>query len=279
MRQVFSSPRLENVEAVAQILRDAGIEVRITDGRSYKGAMRTRPSYTEQSDKKPAVWVVQSDDQIRAREILREHGLLDSTRPGSFVPLSFREDEAAPKKTVAQRRMFRFKLILLAVIAVIIVLAMLRGCYAPTQQTAGPPQVADRAQRAGGTPDSLALVVFARELANQKMVLCLAVDEADASAAILAAMQMPSNTVVPASQCVREADPERGSYHAASGKPALLATVRSFKQTAPGAGTVEIETFHHGQFAHYKTLEVRRVDGAWQVVKVLRHVASYGMGE
>ena len=30
MRQVFSSPRLENVEAVAELLRKEGIEVRIS---------------------------------------------------------------------------------------------------------------------------------------------------------------------------------------------------------------------------------------------------------
>ncbi|HXH00735.1 MAG TPA: pathogenicity-like protein, partial [Xanthomonadaceae bacterium] len=34
MRQVFSSIRLETVEGVAKLLRDAGIQVRITNGRS-----------------------------------------------------------------------------------------------------------------------------------------------------------------------------------------------------------------------------------------------------
>ena len=47
MRQVFSSARLENVEAVAKLLGDADIEVRVTDGRSYKGNLRSR-SYSEQ---------------------------------------------------------------------------------------------------------------------------------------------------------------------------------------------------------------------------------------
>lgn len=282
MRQVFSSARLENVEKVAQLLRDAGIEVRITDGRSYKGAMRSRPSYSDQSAPKPAVWVVQSDDQVRAREILREHGLLESTRPSdSFVPLSFRDEETRSTKTPAQQRTFRFKLFLLAAMAIIIVLALLRGCYSPQRAvpSPAPPAVSDRAARAGGTPESLALAVFARELARERMVLCLAVDDADASAAVIAAMQLPSNTVAPASACVRDFDPDRGSRHAATGQPALLATVRGFKPTGPDAGTVEYEGFHHGQFAHYKTLEVKRVGGAWQVVKVLRHVASYGMTE
>ena len=282
MRQVFSSHRLENVESVAQLLGDAGIEVRITNGRSYKGAMRSRASYSDQSAPKPAVWVVHSEDHIRARDILRENGLLESTRPtDSFQPLSFRvSDELQQGKTPAQKRMFRFKLILLAGMAVIIVLAMLRGCYAPKQVAApAAPVVSDKAAREGGTPESLALAVFAREAGKEKMVLCLAVDEADASAAVIAAMKQPANEVVPMSQCVREFDPARGSYQAATGEPALLATVRSFKPTAPGAGTVEFEAFHHGQYAHYKTLEVKRAGGAWQVTRVLRHVASYGTTE
>jgi hypothetical protein len=280
MRQVFSSLRLENVESVAELLRDAGIEVRITNGRSYKGAMRSRASYSDQDAPKPAVWVVHSEDHIRARDVLRENGLLESTRPtDSFQPLSFRQEEAVYTKSPAQKRMFRLKMALLAGMAVIIVLSMVRGCYAPRQVVApAAPVVSDKPAREGGTPESLALAVFAREVANEKLVLCLSVDDADASGAVIAAMKQPSNEVVPISQCVRDFDPARGSYQAATGKPALLVTVRSFKPTGPDAATVEFESFHHGQYAHYKTLEVKRIGGAWQVTKVLKHVASFGTG-
>ena len=41
MRQVFTSPRLENVESVAGLLREQGIEVRITNDRSYRGNRRS----------------------------------------------------------------------------------------------------------------------------------------------------------------------------------------------------------------------------------------------
>jgi hypothetical protein len=280
MRQVFSSLRLENVESVAKLLRDAGIEVRITNGRSYKGAMRSRASYSDQDAPKPAVWVVHSEDHIRARDVLRENGLLESTRPtDSFQPLSFRQEEAVYTKTPAQKRMFRLKMALLAGMAVIIVLSMVRGCYAPKQVVAPvAPVVSDKPAREGGTPESLALAVFAKEVANERLVLCLSVDDADASGAVIAAMKQPSNEVVPISQCVRDFDPARGSYQAATGKPALLVTVRSFKATGPDAATVEFESFHHGQYAHYKTLEVKRIGGAWQVTKVLKHVASFGTG-
>ena len=82
MRQVFSSPRLENVERVAKLLRDAGVDTRITHGRSYKGNRRSEFSYRDdnRSEPIPAVWVVKSEDQPKAREILREAGLLEYLR-------------------------------------------------------------------------------------------------------------------------------------------------------------------------------------------------------
>ena len=47
MRKVFSSHRLENAEGVAELLRAAGIEVRILNGRSYKGNRRRTFSYSD----------------------------------------------------------------------------------------------------------------------------------------------------------------------------------------------------------------------------------------
>jgi len=111
------------------------------------------------------------------------------------------------------------------------------------------------------------------------MVLCLSVDGADASPAVLESVRAKGTAVVPGSACVRDYDPARGSVEKATGKPALLAAVYRFKATGPDIGTVEFEAFHHGEFAHYKTLEVRRAGGRWQVSKVLKHVASYALPE
>src|SRR5690606_28939902 len=79
MRQVFSSPRLENVERVATLLRDEGIEVKVTQRRAYKGGLRGNFTYRDdaRTEPMPAVWVVRSEDQPRARAMLRELGLLD----------------------------------------------------------------------------------------------------------------------------------------------------------------------------------------------------------
>src|SRR3546814_11896478 len=97
MRQVFSSPRLENVERVAQLLEEAGVQTRLTHGRSYRGGLRGNFSYREGADAKPvpAVWVVRSEDQPRARALLRELGLLDSTRGDTGYRLpTFRSETA-----------------------------------------------------------------------------------------------------------------------------------------------------------------------------------------
>src|SRR3546814_1043138 len=71
MRKVFTSARLENVERVAKLLEDDGIEVRITNGRSYKGGIHGNFSYRGEGNKMPEVWVVRSADQPRARDAAR----------------------------------------------------------------------------------------------------------------------------------------------------------------------------------------------------------------
>ena len=42
MRQVFRSPRLENVEGVKALLEEHGIATYLSGGRSYKGSRRDR---------------------------------------------------------------------------------------------------------------------------------------------------------------------------------------------------------------------------------------------
>ncbi|MFC4728057.1 pathogenicity-like protein [Coralloluteibacterium thermophilus] len=125
MRQIFSSLRLENVEGVARLLNDNGIETWISQGRSYKGGRRSQFSYRESPGGKPqpAVWVVHTGDQVRARELLREAGLIDTTRPDSFLPNSFTPPPAPGIGDSNRRRRAmtqRIKIALLIVTAAII---------------------------------------------------------------------------------------------------------------------------------------------------------------
>ncbi|MBK9669728.1 MAG: pathogenicity-like protein [Thermomonas sp.] len=147
MRKVFTSPRLENVEAVAALLQDAGIQVKVSEARSYRGSRRSSFSYRESEDAgpQPAVWIIHAEDQPRGRQLLREAGLLDSSRAGesSYVPLSVLERDKDAQAAGKRSRAMRIKLGLLAAILVVIGLMVLttRKPDAPATVAAAAPPV------------------------------------------------------------------------------------------------------------------------------------------
>jgi hypothetical protein len=282
VRQVFSSARLENVERVAELLRAEGIEVRITDGRSYKGARRTTVSYRDTGEAaRPAVWIVQSEDATRAREILREAGLIDSTRPGG-AKLTFRSqfgDETT--RTPAQKRAMRIKAALIVGIVIVIVFEFMHAPRQPKVAPAAPavplatPATGPFDGRVAATPPALAQAVLQKELtAVDTPVACLAVDRRDVPADVRMSITPPAGvTLVSASHCQRIADEDRGSVHRASGRKATMIDVDHFRPTSPDAGTIEYSAYHHRMWAKYKTLEVRRVGDRWTVTRALKVVA------
>jgi len=126
MRSVFTSPRLENVEAVAKLLEEAGIEVKVSEDRSYKGTRRRQFSYRENANDgpDPQVWVIKAEDQPKARAMLREAGLIEDSKRGfgtadpstsylpaaALAPLSRKRD---PRRMIVTR----VRMVLLAIIA------------------------------------------------------------------------------------------------------------------------------------------------------------------
>jgi len=128
MRKVFSSQRVETVEGVAQRLRQAGIEVRIRNGRSWQGKRGGQFSYLDQSDSStyPAVWVVHADDQVQARQLLRQAGLLDTTRPSAPNAPSL---ALASHRLTHQRRSGRLRIILLVLISAGMLVTVIQQRY------------------------------------------------------------------------------------------------------------------------------------------------------
>ena len=131
MRQIFSSPRLENVEAVARILDEAGIGNKLSDGRSYKKHSRREFSYVPAKQEaaggvQPTVWVLKSDDYKRARDLLHGMGLLDDAKTAapSYVPapLQFKEKPHVP----AAKRINRVRVALLFAVAAMAFYTVLR---------------------------------------------------------------------------------------------------------------------------------------------------------
>jgi len=304
LRQVFTSPRLENVERVAKMLENEGIEVRITNGRSYKGNVRANFSYRDSgSTAQPALWIIKSEDQPRARAMLREAGLMDSSRnaPDSFLAVSFRGADPYAA-TPAQKRSFRYKVGLLLVICVVLVLALVHGARlekgavdvapravasravaqpkAPAAVAATPaPEtvVADPEAAAvpapvnpvAATPAALAEQAFASGLrSDDEGVLCLALDGKDAPAALIARLRRGGADVVAASQCAIPLRAGETGRHAASGRTASFLEVGSFRpNTADGGdtGTLQRSAYGHGRAPSYEMLAVRRTDEGWEI--------------
>lgn len=204
MRKVFTSPRLENVEAVANLLREQGIEVKIDQDRSYRGQMRSTFSYRVQEDDgpQPSVWIVHADDQPRGRQLLRDAGLLESTRAGegSYLPLSVldREEPAAKAKA---RRASRIKMGLLGLIAVGIGLVFFATRKpapvvppAPVVAAPAPRVIIPQSAEALSTykapvPTALAQLLIETEIAARKpKQACIAIDGQDPAPAFFAGL-------------------------------------------------------------------------------------------
>src|SRR5690606_7477541 len=149
MRQIFTSQRLETVEGVARLLEDAGIPVHISQPRSYRSRRSGQFSYAEPTamNKQPAVWVRIPEDQPRARELLRQHGLLATTRSYSDLPPSAAGPMELPgDKPAGNRWAWRVGVGLLAGIAAVAVIIWLRR-PAPVE---APPAVEAAPQTQGG---------------------------------------------------------------------------------------------------------------------------------
>lgn len=272
MRQVFSSARLENVEAVAKLLAEEGIEVRIENGRTFRSSIRGNFSYRDGDGggSKPAVWVVRSDDQPRARQLLRDAGLLGAapSSKNSFLPSTgHAASAAAPRK----RNRMRLGLLVLVAIAIAVALNPLRDPggwdLPPPRQTAQAPVALDPSllpvvtstdtAHLIPTPPALAAMLVARELARSPDTpLCVSIDGADPGEAALAALRGAGLHPAPASAC-----PDDGSP--------LRVAVSGYRTDGSGTGTIEVEVARQGEAPVATRLEVRRDEDQWQVLRTL----------
>lgn len=288
MRQVFTSPRLENVERVAALLQEHGVVTRITNGRTFKGSLRGSFSYRESANKNPppAVWVVRSEDQPKARELLREAGLLDSGRsPTSYLSTDLLHSARDDANDPARRRMFRIKAGLLISITIAISLglfswlkstskapaASVSVASAPAPQAAMAetmmlPSDATQSAYVAAVPSALAAMLATAELrAREGADMCLSVDGADPSETVLAQFEAGDRARIRSrSACGTAAD-------AAS---ALSIDVREYRTDGSGSGTVQLEIAKakDGQAqaqAESRTLEVRRDGLEWEVKRVV----------
>lgn len=267
MRQVFSSARIENVQAVAKLLADEGIEVRVEDGQRYRRSIRSGFSYRESGGTAPraAVWVVRSDDQARARQLLHAAGLLEASpaNPSSFLP---RTGHAARAASPKRRARMTLGLILVAAVALALWLNQFRNpgwdLPAPVARPAPADVALDPSLQAIGTvdavhriptPPALAVTLAVAEQARAPDAsLCLSIDGQDPGEAAQAAARAAGLDLAPASSCSTADD-------------VLRVDVSDYRTDGSGTGTVALAVASGDATPAPRQLDVRREGDAWQV--------------
>lgn len=264
MRQVFTSPRIENVEAVAQLLREGGVEVRVSNGRGWRGKIRGNFSYRDQPNAaaQPEVWVLRSEDYPRARQLLRDAGLPQGGQSGgaftgaSMHTATTRERAAAARRPGSRARTGALITVALALAAGFFLVRWVASNAPPRTPAAtapatsgGAPLIADASQvHAIPVPPALAAMLLASDAVQLPTgAACVAVDGEDPSADVLA----KSSRWRAVSAC------EAGQPRVAIGP---------WRTDGSGVGTVRVETTSAEGKADARTLRVERVRDEWRVL-------------
>ena len=79
MRQLYTSPRPENIDRIVALLSEHGIETTVQNRSNWNRPSYERFSYAQPQngsrDSWPQVWVNKADDYARARALLRGIGI------------------------------------------------------------------------------------------------------------------------------------------------------------------------------------------------------------
>lgn len=124
MRQLYTSPRQENVDRVQALLGEHGIEAKITNRSRYNRPTYQRFSYSQRLDDRQSwaeVWVVRADDYTRARSLLRDVGIEPSVRFGDELAAARGQAPQLRQQNVATRVR---RIVLLAVAAAFVMVVL-----------------------------------------------------------------------------------------------------------------------------------------------------------
>ncbi|HJW07899.1 MAG TPA: hypothetical protein VJ527_15510 [Rhodanobacter sp.] len=125
MRQIYTSPRPESIDAVVALMAEHGIAATVENRSNYNRPSYQRFSYSARSDDRSRwaqVWITHADDYPKARALLREIGIEPVVRHGE-------ELAAARNPSPLDRRnrtVTRVRRIVLLVVLGVVAVAMLR---------------------------------------------------------------------------------------------------------------------------------------------------------
>jgi hypothetical protein len=119
-------------------------------------------------------------------------------------------------------------------------------------------------------PSEAARVVLEKAISDDspEMVLCIQIDGADPSAALIRALHRPDRTVVPASTCHIADDADHPTYYLATHAPAVLLSVSETRRASPTSIEVKAARFYHIKNGEFCTARLSKVSGHWKLVSL-----------
>ena len=125
MRQIYTSPRQENIDTVVALMAEHGIEASVANRSNYNRRSWQRFSYSQQREDRSGwaqVWITHADDYSQARKLLLELGIEPVIRHGEELAAA-RNPSPLDRRTRVATRIRR---ILLLMVLVVFAVQMLR---------------------------------------------------------------------------------------------------------------------------------------------------------
>ena len=125
MRQIYTSPRQENIDTVVALMAEHGIEASVANRSNYNRQSWQRFSYSQQREDRSdwaQVWITHADDYSQARKLLLELGIEPVIRHGEELAAA-RNPSPLDRRTRVATRIRR---ILLLMVLVVFAVQMLR---------------------------------------------------------------------------------------------------------------------------------------------------------
>ena len=126
MRQIYTSPRQDNIDRIVALLTENDIETSVTNRSSWNRPTYQRFSYAQRQDDRdswPQVWVKSADDFPKARALLKEIGIEPAVRFQEELLMHRQPDRRPP----AQRTASRVRLMVLAIVAGVMLIVVLKA--------------------------------------------------------------------------------------------------------------------------------------------------------
>ena len=117
MRQIYTSPRQENIDAVVALMAEHGIEATVANRSNYNRPTWQRFSYTQREDNRDTwaqVWIARAKDYTKARALLREIGIEPVIRHGDELAAARNPSPMTQREHLVARAR---RIVLLAVLA------------------------------------------------------------------------------------------------------------------------------------------------------------------